>query len=393
MVNNPQGETTMKSRAAVLYGIDQPWMVEEIEVDDPKANEVLVNWKVAGMCHSDEHFVTGDMVPPKELLAMMGVDDFFPFIGGHEGAGIVVKLGPGVTTLEVGDHVSASFVPSCGRCRYCSTGRQNLCNLGAGTLTGGMITDGTHRHHVKDGRSVKLMAKLGTFSEFATVAEASLIKVEKDLPLDCVALVSCGVATGWGSATTRADTQPGDTVVVVGIGGIGINAVQGARMAGAKRIIAIDPVEFKREKAMEFGATHTYASMTEAIPHLMELSWGEMADRVIMTPGVLHGDMMGEAMTMVGKGGTCVVTAISPMVETSADINLFQLAMWNKEVKGTIFGSLNPRADIPKLLDMYRVGDLKLDELITKRYTLDDINEGYRAMREGENIRGVIVND
>ena len=183
-----------------------------------------------------------------------------------------------------------------------------------------------------------------------------------------------------------------DTVVVVGIGGIGINAVQGARMAGAKRIIAIDPVEFKREKAMEFGATHTYASMAEAIPHLMELSWGEMADRVIMTPGVLHGDMMGEAMTMVGKGGTCVVTAISPMDETSADINLFQLAMWNKEVKGTIFGSLNPRADIPKLLDMYRVGDLKLDELITKRYTLDEINEGYRAMREGENIRGVIVN-
>lgn len=383
----------MKSKAAVLYGIDQPWVVEEIEVDDPKANEVLVNWKVAGMCHSDEHFVTGDMVPPKELLAMMGVDDFFPFIGGHEGAGVVVKVGPGVNSIQVGDHVSASFVPSCGRCRYCSTGRQNLCDLGAGTLTGGMITDGTHRHHVKDGRAVKMMAKLGTFSEYATVAEASLIKVEKDLPLDCVALVSCGVATGWGSATSRADTQPGDTVVVVGIGGIGINAVQGARMAGAKHIIAIDPVEFKREKAMEFGATHTFSSMTEAIPHLMELSWGQMADRVIMTPGVLHGDMMGEAMTMVGKGGTCVVTAISPMDETSADINLFQLAMWQKEVKGTIFGSLNPRADIPKLLDMYRVGDLKLEELITKRYPLEDINEGYRAMREGENIRGIIVND
>ena len=265
--------------------------------------------------------------------------------------------------------------------------------MGAGTLTGGMITDGTHRHHVKDGRPVKLMAKLGTFSEYATVAEASLIKVEKDLPLDCVALVSCGVATGWGSATNRADTQPGDTVVVVGIGGIGINAVQGARMAGAKRIIAIDPSEFKREKAMEMGATHTFASMAEAIPHINELTWGEMADRVIMTPGVLHGDMMGEGMAMVGKGGTCVVTAISPMHETSADINLFQLAMWNKEVKGTIFGSLNPRADIPRLLDMYRVGDLKLDELITRRYTLDEINEGYQAMRDGVNIRGVIVND
>ena len=383
----------MKSRAAVLHGIDQPWVIEEIEVDDPKANEVLVNWKVAGMCHSDEHFVTGDMVPPKELLEMMGAGDFFPFIGGHEGAGIVVKVGPGVTSVKPGDHVSASFVPSCGRCRYCSTGRQNLCNMGAGTLMGGMITDGTHRHHVADGRPVKLMAKLGTFSEYACVAEASLIKVEQDLPLDAVALVSCGVATGWGSATNRADTQPGDTVVVVGIGGIGINAVQGARMAGAKRIIAIDPVEFKREKAMEFGATHTFSSMTEAMQSVNELTWGEMADRVIMTPGVLHGDMMGEAMNLVGKGGTCVVTAISPMQESGADISLFNLAMWNKEIKGTIFGSLNPRADIPKLLDMYRVGDLKLDELITRRYSLDQINEGYQAMRDGLNIRGIIVND
>ena len=383
----------MKSRAAVLYGMNQDWKVEEIEVQPPKAGEVLVHWKVAGMCHSDEHFVTGDMVPPAELLAMMGVDDFFPFIGGHEGAGVVVEVGPGVASLQPGDHVSASFVPSCGRCRYCSTGRQNLCDLGAGTLTGGMITDGTHRHFVSDGRAVKMMAKLGTFSEYATVAEASLIKVEKDLPLECVALVSCGVATGWGSATNRADTQPGDTVVVVGIGGIGINAVQGARMAGAKRVIAVDPVEFKREKAMELGATHTFASMAEAIPAVMEMTWGQMADRVIMTPGVLHGEMMAEGMSLVGKGGTCVVTAISPMTSTEASINLFQLAMWNKEVKGTIFGSLNPRADIPRLLDMYRVGDLKLDELITRRYSLDQINEGYQAMRDGTNIRGVIVYD
>ncbi len=382
----------MKSRAAVLRGIGQPWVVEEIQVDQPLAGEVLVNWKVAGMCHSDEHFVTGDMVPPAEFLTAMGIN-FFPIIGGHEGAGVVLEVGAGVTSVKPGDHVSASFVPSCGRCRYCSTGRQNLCNTGAGTLMGGMITDGTHRHFVSDGSHVTMMAKLGTFSEYATVAEASLIKVDDDLPLDVVALVSCGVATGWGSAVKRAGTQPGDTVVVVGIGGIGINAVQGARMAGAKRIIAVDPVEFKREKAMEFGATHTFASMEEAIPALTEMTWGEMAERVIMTPGVLHGDMMGEAMTMVGKGGTCVVTAISPMTETSADINLFQLAMWNKEIKGTIFGSLNPRADIPALLDMYRAGQLKLDELITKRYTLDEINEGYRAMREGENIRGIIVYD
>ncbi len=381
----------MKSKAAILWGLNQEWSVEEIEVHSPKAKEVLVQWKAAGLCHSDEHLVTGDLVPPKEAWPLMGIEDFFPVIGGHEGAGVVIEVGSGVSSVKVGDHVSASFVPSCGRCRYCSTGRQNLCDAGAQTFIGGMITDGTHRHFARGDKPVTLMAKLGTFSEYACVAEDSVIKVEPDIPFECVALVSCGVATGWGSATSRAGTQAGDTVVVVGIGGIGMNAVQGARMAGATRIIAIDPVELKREKAMEFGATHTFSSMEEAIPAVMEMTWGQMADRVIMTPGVLHGEMMESGMTLAGKGGTVVVTAISPMMDSTASINLFQLAMWNKEIKGTIFGSLNPRADIPALLDMYRAGQLKLDELITKTYSLDQINEGYRAMRDGENLRGVIV--
>ena len=381
----------MKSKAAVLWGLNQEWSVEEIDVHGPKAKEVLVQWKAAGLCHSDEHLVTGDLVPPKEAWAFMGIEDFFPVIGGHEGAGVVIEVGPGVTSVKVGDHVSASFVPSCGRCRYCSTGRQNLCDAGAQTFIGGMITDGTHRHFARGDKPVTLMAKLGTFSEYSCVAEDSVIKVEQDIPFECVALVSCGVATGWGSATSRAGTQAGDTVVGVGIGGIGMNAVQGARMAGATRIIAIDPVEFKREKAMEFGATHTFSSMEEAIPAVMEMTWGQMADRVIMTPGVLRGEMMESGMTLAGKGGTVVVTAISPMMDSTASINLFQLAMWNKEIKGTIFGSLNPRADIPALLDMYRAGQLKLDELITKTYSIEQINEGYRAMRDGENLRGVIV--
>ena len=381
----------MKTKAAVLWGLNQEWSVEEIDVHGPKAKEVLVQWKAAGLCHSDEHLVTGDLVPPKEAWAFMGIEDFFPVIGGHEGAGVVIEVGPGVTSVKVGDHVSASFVPSCGRCRYCSTGRQNLCDAGAQTFIGGMITDGTHRHFARGDKPVTLMAKLGTFSEYSCVAEDSVIKVEQDIPFECVALVSCGVATGWGSATSRAGTQAGDTVVVVGIGGIGMNAVQGARMAGATRIIAIDPVEFKREKAMEFGATHTFSSMEEAIPAVMEMTWGQMADRVIMTPGVLRGEMMESGMTLAGKGGTVVVTAISPMMDSTASINLFQLAMWNKEIKGTIFGSLNPRADIPALLDMYRAGQLKLDELITKTYSIEQINEGYRAMRDGENLRGVIV--
>ena len=383
----------MKTKAAVIHGLHQEWSIDDVEVHAPKAGEVLVHWKVAGLCHSDEHLVTGDMVPPQELLDMMGLESMFPMVGGHEGAGVILDVGPGVSSVKKGDHVSASFIPSCGRCRYCSTGRQNLCDLGAGAMVPGMITDGTHRHFLSNGTPVGMMAKVGTFSEVACVAEASVIKVDPDLPLESVALVSCGVATGWGSATNRADVQPGDTVVVVGIGGIGINAVQGAAMAGAKRVIAVDPVEFKREKAMEMGATHTFASMEEAMAPVMEMTWGQMADRVIMTPGVLHGEMMEMAQNLTGKGGTMVVTAISPMTSGTANINLFNLAMFNKEVKGTIFGSLNPRADIPKLLGMYRDGQLKLDELITKRYKLADINEGYRAMRDGENIRGVIVND
>ena len=194
-----------------------------------------------------------------------------------------------------------------------------------------------------------------------------------------------------GVGDQRADVQVGDTVVVVGIGGIGINAVQGAAMAGARHVIAVDPIEFKREKAMEFGATHTFASMEEAFPAVQELSWGMMADKVIMTPGVLHGELMALGTQLAGKGGTIVVTGIAPMTQTESSVNLFELAMWNKEIKGTIFGSLNPRTDIPKLLGLYRDGQLKLDELITETYTLDQVNDGYQAMRDGENIRGVIV--
>ena len=383
----------MKTRAAVLHEVHADWQVEEITVDDPQANEVLVQWKVAGMCHSDEHLVTGDMVMDPEILKAAGMAPMLPMVGGHEGAGVVLKVGPGVTTVAEGDHVSASFVPSCGRCRYCINGQQNLCNAGAGTLTGGMITDGTHRHFLANGEPVKVMAKLGTFAEHSCVAENSVIKVDPDYPFDAVALVSCGVATGFGSAAKRAEVRPGDTVVVVGVGGIGMNAVQGAKLSGAKQVIAVDPVEFKREKAMEFGATHTYESMEAAMPAVAQMTEGMMADKVIMTPSVMYGDLMNLGTKLAGKGGTIVVTSVAPMAQTSAEINLFEIAMWNKEIKGTIFGSLNPRWDIPNLLSMYRAGELKLDELITERYSLDQINEGYQAMRDGKNIRGVIVYD
>jgi S-(hydroxymethyl)glutathione dehydrogenase/alcohol dehydrogenase len=367
----------VKTRAAVLWEGAKEWQVEDVDLDGPKEGEVLVQMAAAGLCHSDEHLITGDM--PGVL----------PMIGGHEGSGIVQEVGPGVKSLQPGDHVSMSFIPSCGKCRMCSTGRQNLCDTGAMLLAGTML-DGTTRVHAK-GQDLHLMAAVGTFAAHQVVSEMSLIKVEPDLPLPQVALVSCGVATGWGSAVQRAQVVPGDIVVVVGVGGIGANAVQGARMAGARMVFAVDPLEFKREQAMQLGATHTAASMAEVEPTLRELSWGTMADKVILTPGVMYGDLLGPAMALTGKGGTCVVTAVAPWMQMDVQLSLFDLAMSNKEIKGTIFGSLNPRADIPRLLNLYRAGDLKLDELITRTYTLDQINDGYQDMRDGLNIRGVIT--
>jgi len=311
-------------------------------------------------------------------------------IGGHEGAGVVEEVGPGVTSVKPGDHVSASFIPSCGRCRYCSTGRQNLCDLGAGAFMRGMITDGTSRHWIGD-HDLLLFAKVGTFASHTTVAEASVIKVDPDLPLEAVALVSCGVATGYGSAVERAGVQPGDTVVVVGIGGIGTNAVQGAKLAGAKHVVAVDPIEFKREKAMEFGATHTAASLEEALPLVQDITWGTMANKVIMTMGVGSGELMAQALALASKRGRVVVTNIHPAMEMSASMSLLDLTLMEKQVVGSLFGSGNPRYDIPKLLGLYREGQLDLDGLVTKTYPLEAINEGYQDMRDGKNIRGVLV--
>ena len=380
----------MKSKAAVLFGTNQDWQIEEIDVDPPKAGEVIVEWKAAGLCHSDEHLVTGDLVPTAEMLALLGRESFFPAVGGHEGAGIVTEVGEGVTSVQSGDHVSASFVPACGRCRYCSTGRQNLCDLGAGTFGLGQISDGTARHHIK-GQDVNIMAKLGTFAEHSVVNEQSLVKVDADLPLPAVALVSCGVTTGWGSAVHRAEVKPGETVVVVGVGGVGINAVQGARMCGARTIVAVDPVEFKQKAALDLGATHAVSSMDEALPLVTDLTRGQMADAVILIPGVMYGDLIAGAMALTGKGGTVVVTAVAPMMQMTASISLFELAMYQKELRGVIFGSGNPRFDIPNLLALYRSGQLKLDELITQTYPLDGINRGYQDMRDGKNIRGVVT--
>jgi len=368
----------MKTNAAILWEVNAPWSVEEIELDPPKEGEVLVKLAASGLCHSDEHLVTGDL--PFAL----------PIIGGHEGSGVVQEVGEGVSWLKPGDHVVFGFIPSCGRCPSCSTGHQNLCDLGAALGLGMQITDGTARHHAK-GQDLGLMCLLGTFGHHTVVNEASCIKIDDDIPLDRACLLGCGVVTGWGSSVYAAEVGPGDNVVIVGVGGIGANAIQGAKLAGAKRIFAIDPLENKREKAMEFGATHTSASMEEALPLVQEVTWGTMANKVIMTMGVGSGELMASALALASKRGRVVVTNLHPGLEMSATMSLLDMTLMEKQVVGSLFGSGNPRADIPKLLGLYREGQLDLDGLVTKTYTLDTVNDGYDDMRAGKNIRGVMV--
>jgi NDMA-dependent alcohol dehydrogenase len=368
----------MKTKGAVVLGPGKDWEIAELDLGDPVAGEVQVQLTASGLCHSDEHVRTGATPVPT-----------FPVLGGHEGAGIITKVGPGVTGLAEGDHVVLAFIPACGTCRPCSKGLQNLCDMGANLLTGQAIADGGFRTTL-DGAPVLPMCLLGTFSPHVTVHQASVIKIEDDIPLDKAALLGCGVSTGWGSATAIGNTRVGDTVVVVGVGGVGINAVQGAARAGARHVIAIDPVKFKRDKAIEFGATHTFASMEEAIEPVLELTWGLMADVVVVTVGEISGEHIQPAVTLTGKGGQVVVTGMGNALDAEVTLSLFELTLLQKRIQGALFGGVSPRTQIPALLQLYRSGQLKLDELVTRTYRLDEVNQGYADMLAGENLRGVI---
>jgi NDMA-dependent alcohol dehydrogenase len=368
----------MQTDAAVLWEIGGQWTAETIELDAPKAGEVLVRIGASGMCHSDEHLVTGDL--PFQL----------PIIGGHEGAGTVEEVGPGVTSVKPGDHVVFGFIPACGRCPSCSTGHQNLCDLGAYMAGGRQITDGTSRHHV-NGQDLGLMCLLGTFAKQTVVNEASCIKIEEDIPLDRACLVGCGVTTGWGSAVYAAGVRPGDNVAVVGVGGIGINAIQGAKHAGAELIFAVDPVEFKREQAKKFGATHTAASIEEATALIAAETWGRLCNKVIVTMGVGRGDLLAPILGMTSKLGRVVITNITPWTETQVSMSMLDLTLMEKTVVGSLFGSANPRFDVPRLLELYKAGHLDLDGLVTRTYKLEEVNQGYADMRDGKNIRGVLI--
>ncbi len=370
----------MKTKAAVIVEPGKPFEIEELDLDGPGVNEVLVRYTHAGLCHSDVHILDGSF--PARL----------PLVGGHEGSGIVEEVGPGVDRVKPGDHFVASFIPACGTCKWCATGRQPLCDSGATILDGWL--PGERPFPITGPRGdYGAMSMLGTFSQYGVVHQNSIVPIAQEHPLDKAVLVGCGVPTGWGSAVNAAAISPGETVLIYGIGGVGINAVQGADHVGAKNIVAVDPLAFKREKAEEFGATHAVATAEEAQELALELTAGVGADKAIITVGVTSEPVVSAAFDAIRKGGTVVLTSMGKLEERSIHVQGVVLGLYKKTIRGTLYGDCNPTTDIARLLDLYSTGAVKLDELITKTYTLEQVNEGYDDLLNGELIRGVIVHE
>ncbi len=372
------------TRGAIMRSAPGKWEVVDLVVDDPQPGELQVKLAASGLCHSDDHVATGDMPVGK-----------YPFLGGHEGAGVVTAVGPGTKGFEEGDHVVFSFLPGCGRCRYCANGQQYICDSGANLLVGSRWDDAeSFRFQTSDGADVGQMCGLGTFAEITTVDVRSTVKIPKDIPLEVACLVGCGVGTGWGTAVQAGEVRAGDTVIVMGIGGIGINAVQGAAHAGASHVIAVDPIAFKREKAMELGATHAFENIEEAAEFARSVTNGQGADKALVTVGVTQGRARRPGVRRDRQGWPGRRhRARRPHRRGHPDQPTSMLTLFTKEIRGALFGDQNPSADMLKMLRLYQEGKLKLDELITTRYKLDDINQGYEDMHAGKNLRGVIIYD
>lgn len=287
----------VKTKAAIGRQVPEKWAIVEIDPDDPRQGEVLVKLTASGLCHTDQHIATRALP-----------SGTYPICGGHEDAGIVEQVGPNTPGPEVGDHVVVSFIPGCGRCRWCASGKQNLCDSGARILEGDRISEpGTFRMHL-DGQPVAQLSGISSFSKYTVASVLSTVKVPHDISHDKACTVGCGVGTGWGSAVNAGKVQPGDTVVVMGVKGVGVNAVQGARHAGASRVIAVDPVAFKRDKALALGASEAYADISEAVDAARGHTDGQGADGAIVMVGTTTGEHVAQAFAGVPKDGTVVVT-------------------------------------------------------------------------------------
>ena len=341
-------------KAAVLYENFQPLVVENLELEGPKDHEVLIKLTASGVCHSDLHYIKGDREHP------------MPVVLGHEGAGVVEETGSGVNYVQTGDHVVLSFVPTCGQCNYCVRGRQNLCD--ARYQLRGKMLDGTTR--LRSGsQEIHHFNGLSTFGEYAVVPEDSLVKIREDAPLDRVALIGCGVPTGVGAVINTAKVKPGSSVVVLGAGGVGLNVVQGAVLAGAESIIAVDIYGNKLENALQFGATHMVdASGEDVIERVRDITRGDMADYAFEVIGSTAA--INQALATPKRGGTTVVVGVTPAgAELTIDPDFLHL---DRVLMGCTYGSCYPRADMPMLIDMYMARRLKLDELISATLKLED---------------------
>jgi NDMA-dependent alcohol dehydrogenase len=366
----------MKSKAAILFEVGQRLDIREVEVEGPRSGEVLIKMAVGGVCHSDLHAMTGHLVAS------------LPAILGHEGSGVVVEVGPGVTSLKPGDHVIPIWRLSCGLCEYCTGGRPALCPAGSQIRMTGRLLDGTTRFKL-DGKEIKHFAGVSSFSEYSVIPAGAVIKIPDDFPMDKAALLGCGVITGVGAVFNAARVRPGSSVAVFGSGGVGINVIQGAAIAGAEKIIAVDLLPNKLEFAKRFGATHTInakeAKPVEAIRGLTGGRGVDYAFEVIGLPETIR-----QAYDSLAKRGMAVAIGVAPMT-LEVSIPIMGLVYEERILTGSIYGSSRPAIDIPMLMSLYRAGKLKLDELLTRRYPFAQINEAYAALERGEVLRSIVT--
>ncbi len=368
----------METRAAVAYEAGKPLVIETVKLDGPKDGEVLVEIKATGICHTDEFTLSG--ADPEGL---------FPAILGHEGAGIVMDVGRGVTSVKKGDHVIPLYIPECRQCEYCLSGKTNLCQAIRVTQGQGVMPDGTSRFSVGNKKLYHYMGT-STFSNLTVLPEISVAKVNKEAPFDKVCYIGCGVTTGLGAVINTAQVEPGANVVVFGLGGIGLNVIQGARMVGASMIVGVDLNPGKRKLAEKFGMTH-FVNPKEVkgdlVPHLVELTKGG-ADYSFECIGNVK--TMRQALECCHKGwGVSVIIGVAGAGQeiTTRPFQLVTGRVW----KGTAFGGARGRTDVPKIVDWYMGGKINIDDLITHKLTLPEINKGFDLMHEGKSIRSVVV--
>jgi S-(hydroxymethyl)glutathione dehydrogenase/alcohol dehydrogenase len=366
---------TRRSKAVVYREGAASVAVEDIEVRGPERGEVTLKLAACGVCHSDLSATNGTIpIPP-------------PLVLGHEGAGVVVEVGEGVDGLAVGDHVVSVFVSMCGRCRYCVAGRGALCDQAARTAA--TLPDGSRPARDANGEPLNVFSGCGVMSELATLHVDSVVKIDGSVPLDRAALLGCGVMTGVGAVFNTARVEPGSVAVVFGAGGVGLNAIQACVLAGAAMVVAVDPVESKLELARAFGATHTLNPSEEAnVVRTLRRLTGGGADYSFECVG--RGEIVAQAYGALGKGGTAVVVGVAPPKDQTS-IGTASLTFGEKTLTGSYFGSARPRLDFPRLLALYQGGRLKLDELITRRYAIEDAPRAFADLAEGLNARGMIV--